>query len=93
VPFLHSLHYDDRTDHLGGRRDVEIQRLAVSRWREYQRVRKCRLQLVKRILGLDGPGEALVLLQESVEGQAFLAEPRNETAQSGQAAQHLLHPF
>jgi hypothetical protein len=27
-----------------------------------------RLQLVKRLLGLDGPGEALVFLQEPVEG-------------------------
>jgi hypothetical protein len=27
-----------------------------------------RLELVKRFLGLDGPGEALVLLQELVEG-------------------------
>jgi hypothetical protein len=26
------------------------------------------LQLVKCLLGLDGPGEALVLLKESVEG-------------------------
>jgi hypothetical protein len=34
-----------------------------------------------------------VLLQESVEGQAFLAEPQNEAAQSGQAAQHLMYPF
>jgi hypothetical protein len=33
------------------------------------------LQLVKRLLGLGGPGEALVLLEEPVEGQAFLAEP------------------
>jgi hypothetical protein len=39
-----------------------------------------RLELVKRLLGLDGPGKALVLLQESVEGQPLLAEPRNETA-------------
>jgi hypothetical protein len=27
-----------------------------------------RLQLVKRLLGLDGPGEALVFLQEPVDG-------------------------
>jgi hypothetical protein len=27
-----------------------------------------RLELVKYLLGLDGPGEALVLLQESVVG-------------------------
>jgi hypothetical protein len=33
------------------------------------------LELIKRLLGLDGPGEALVLLQESVEGQPLLAEP------------------
>jgi hypothetical protein len=26
------------------------------------------LEFVKRLLGLDGPGEALVLLQQSVEG-------------------------
>jgi hypothetical protein len=52
-----------------------------------------RLQLVKRILGLGGPGEALVLLEEAVEGQAFLAEPRDEAAQGGKAPQHPLHPF
>jgi hypothetical protein len=33
-----------------------------------------RLEFVKRLLSLDGPGEALVLLQEPLEGQAFLAE-------------------
>jgi hypothetical protein len=27
-----------------------------------------RFELVKRLLGLDGPGEAFVLLQESLEG-------------------------
>jgi hypothetical protein len=31
-------------------------------------MRERRLEPVKRLLGLDGLGEALVLLQESVEG-------------------------
>jgi hypothetical protein len=52
-----------------------------------------RLQLVKRLLGLGGPGEALVLLEETVQRQAFLAEPRDEAAQGGKAPQHPLHPF
>jgi hypothetical protein len=52
-----------------------------------------RLQLVKRFLGLGGPGEALVLLEEAVEGQAFLAEPRFEAVQGCKAPQHPLHPF
>jgi hypothetical protein len=52
-----------------------------------------RLQLVERILGLGGPGEALVLLEEAVEGQAFFAKPRDEAAQGGKAPQHLLYPF
>jgi hypothetical protein len=52
-----------------------------------------RLEFVERLLGLDGPGEALVLLQEPVEGQTLLAEPRDEAAQGGKAPQHLLHPF
>jgi hypothetical protein len=34
-----------------------------------------------------------VLLQEPVEGQAFLAEPRYEAAQGGKAPQHLLNPL
>jgi hypothetical protein len=34
-----------------------------------------------------------VFLQEPVEGQTFLAEPRDEVAQGGKAAQHLLHPL
>jgi hypothetical protein len=51
------------------------------------------LQLVERILGFGGPGEALVLLEEAVEGQAFLTEPRDEAAQGGEAPQHPLHPF
>jgi hypothetical protein len=34
-----------------------------------------------------------VFLQEPVEGQAFLAEPRNEVAQGGKAPQHLLDPL
>jgi hypothetical protein len=50
-------------------------------------------QLVECVIGLDGLGEALVLLQESVEGHALFVELRDEVAQSGQAAQHLLHPF
>jgi hypothetical protein len=68
VPFLRSLHDDDHTDHLGGRHDVEVQRLAASRRREDWRMGEHCLQLVERILGFDGLGEALVLLQESVEG-------------------------
>jgi hypothetical protein len=75
VPFLCSFYYDDHADILGGCRDVEVQRLAVSRRCEDWRVREHRLQLVQRVLGLDGPGEALVLLQELVEGQALLAKP------------------
>jgi hypothetical protein len=34
-----------------------------------------------------------VLFEESVEGQAFLAEPRDEAAQGGKASQHPLDPF
>jgi hypothetical protein len=34
-----------------------------------------------------------VLLEEPVEGQAFLAESRDEAAQGGEAPQHSLHPF
>jgi hypothetical protein len=34
-----------------------------------------------------------VFLQESVEGQAFLAEPRDEAAQGSKAPQHLLDPL
>jgi hypothetical protein len=52
-----------------------------------------RLESVKRSLGLDGPGEALMLLQESVEGQTLFAEPRDEAAQGGKAPQHLLDPL
>jgi hypothetical protein len=48
-------------------------------------VGKRRLEFVKRLLGLDGLGEALVLLQEPVEGQAFFAEPQDEVAQGGKA--------
>jgi hypothetical protein len=34
-----------------------------------------------------------MLLQESVEGQPHLAEPRNKAAQGGEAPQHLLDPL
>jgi hypothetical protein len=68
VTFLYSFHDDDRTDHLGGRRNVEVQRLAVLGRCEDRRMGECCLQLVERLLGLDGPGEALMLLQEPVEG-------------------------
>jgi hypothetical protein len=44
-----------------------------------------RLELVPRLLGLDGPGEVLVLLQEPVEGQALVAKLRDEVAQGGKA--------
>jgi hypothetical protein len=33
VPFLRSLYHDDGADHLNGCGDVEVQRLAVLRWR------------------------------------------------------------
>jgi hypothetical protein len=56
-------------------------------------VGKRRLEFVKRLLGLDGPREALVLLQESVEGQALFVEPRDEAAQGGKAPKHLLDPL
>jgi hypothetical protein len=75
VSFLRSLHHDDRIDHLGGRSDVEVQRFAVLGRCEDWRVGERRLEFVERLQGLDGLGEALVLLQEPVEGQALLAEP------------------
>jgi hypothetical protein len=75
VPLLRALYYDDGADHLGGRGYVEVQRFAVLRRCKDWSVGEGRLQLVKRLLGLDGPGEPLVLLQELVEGQAFLTEP------------------
>jgi hypothetical protein len=62
VPLLRALYYDDSADHLSGRGDVEVQRLAVLRRRKNRGVGERRLQLVKRLLGLDGPGEALVFL-------------------------------
>jgi hypothetical protein len=71
VPLLRPLYHD----HLGGRGNVEVQRLAVLRRRKNRDVGEGRLQLVKRLLGLDGPGEPLVFFQEPVEGQALLAEP------------------
>jgi hypothetical protein len=52
-----------------------------------------RLELIERLLGLDGLGKAFMLLQEPIEGQTFLTEPRDEAAQGGKAAQHLLHPL
>jgi hypothetical protein len=93
MPFLRSFHHDNRADHLGGCHYVEVQRLAASRRREDWRVSERRLQPVERILGLDSPREALVLLQESVEGQTLFTEPRDGMVQGGQAAQHLLHPL
>jgi hypothetical protein len=80
VTFLHSLHHDDCADHLGGHSDVEVQRFTVLRWREDRRVGERRLELVECLLGLDGPGETFVLLQESVEGKTFLTEPQDEAA-------------
>jgi hypothetical protein len=59
---LRTLYYDDGADHLSGRGDVEVQCLAVLRQRKNQGAGERRLQLVKRLLGLDGPGEALVFL-------------------------------
>jgi hypothetical protein len=85
VAFLCSLYNDDRADHLGGRRDVEVQGLAALRRCEDRRVGERCLQLVERLLGLDGPGESFLFLQEPVEGQTLLAKPRDEATQSGQA--------
>jgi hypothetical protein len=68
VSFLYSLHHDDCTDHLGGRNDIEVQRFAVLGRHEDWRVGERCLEFVKRLLSLDGLGEALMLLQEPVEG-------------------------
>jgi hypothetical protein len=56
-------------------------------------VGKRRLEFVQRLLCLDGPGEALVLLQKPEEGQAIFAEPRDEAAQGGKTSQDLLDPL
>jgi hypothetical protein len=88
VPLLRAFHHDDGADHLGGRNHVEVQRLAVLRRCEDRGMGKGRLQLIKHLLGLDGPGETLMLLEEPVEGQALLAEPRDEATQGGKAPQH-----
>jgi hypothetical protein len=93
VPLLCALYHDDSADHLGGRGDVEVLRLAVLRLRKNWGVGEGHLQLVKRLLGLGGPGELLLFFQEPVEGQALLAEPRNEAAQGGEAPQYLLNPL
>jgi hypothetical protein len=93
VPLLRALYHDDGAVHLGGRSHVEVQRFAVLRWCKNWGAGERRLQLIKRLLGLNGPGESLVFLQEPIEGQAFLAEPRNEAAQGGKAPQHLLDPL
>jgi hypothetical protein len=93
VPLLCALYHDDGAVHLGGRSHVEVQRFVVLRWCKNWGAGERRLQLIKRLLGLDGPGESLVFLQEPIEGQAFLAEPRNEAAQGGKAPQHLLDPL
>jgi hypothetical protein len=68
VPFPCTFHHDDGTDHLGGRSDVEVQRLVAQGRRQDRRVGERRLEFIKCLLGLNGLGEALVLLQESVEG-------------------------
>jgi hypothetical protein len=62
APLLRALYYDDSADHLSGRGDVEVQRLAALRRRKNRGMGERCLQLVKRLLGLDGPGEALVFL-------------------------------
>jgi hypothetical protein len=62
VSFLCSLHHDDRADHLGGRSDVEVQRFAVLGWHEDRRAGEHRIEFVQHLLGLDGLGEAFVLL-------------------------------
>jgi hypothetical protein len=62
VPLLCTLYYDDSADHLSGRDDVEVQRLAVLRRRKNQSVGERRLLFFKRLLGLNGPGEAPVFL-------------------------------
>jgi hypothetical protein len=68
VSLLRTFHHDDGADHLSGCGYVEVQRLVALRRREDRSMGEHRLQLFKRLLGLDGPGEALVLLQEPVEG-------------------------
>jgi hypothetical protein len=56
VPFLRTLYHDDRADHLGGCGNVKVQRLAILGQSEDRRVGERRLEFVKRLLGLDGPG-------------------------------------
>jgi hypothetical protein len=67
VPLLCALHNDYGADHLGSRIHVEVQRFAILWLCKDQGVGQGRLQLVKHPLGLGGPGETLVLLEETVE--------------------------
>jgi hypothetical protein len=63
VPFLRALHHDDGAEHLSGCGHIELQGFAVLRWREDWGVCQGCLQLVERVLGFGGPGEALVFLE------------------------------
>jgi hypothetical protein len=62
VPLLRVLYYDDGANHLGGRGYVEVQRFAVLRRCKDWSVDEGCLQLVKRLVGLDGLGEPLVFI-------------------------------
>jgi hypothetical protein len=55
-------------------------------------VGKGHFQPIKRLLGLDGTGKTLMLLEEPVEGQTLFTELRDEAAQGGKAPQHPLDP-
>jgi hypothetical protein len=68
MPLLRALYHDDGADHLSGCGDVEVQRLVALGRHQDRRMGERRLEFVKHLLGLASPREALVLLQEQVEG-------------------------
>jgi hypothetical protein len=67
VPFLRAPHHDNGADHLGGCSHVEVQRFTILRRCKDRGVGEGCLQLVKCLLGLGGPGEPLMLLEEPIE--------------------------
>ena len=76
-----------------GGHNVEQKRFPVDQRDQYRGLRQELLDLVKCLLGLGRPFEAIGLLQKPIEGETSFAKARDEAAEHGEAPYNSLYPL
>ena len=74
MPLFFPLHYQGGADHLHGGRDVEQKGFSLGRRNQDRGLHQELLDLVKCLLGLGRPLEAVGFFQKAVKGETSFAE-------------------